>query len=134
MAIEVNERQRENEFDLIRLNSLPGSNMANDTIGHSKKHRLPRISILRGIVTPRTDLKYRINVFPSRLCIISSSIVNNSLPSSKVIETYSKPENAELSINETCRGILIDFSYELENASESIRRRTESSSNEINFK
>jgi hypothetical protein len=52
MVIEVNETQRENEFDSIRLNSLSGSNMTNDTIGHSEKHWLPRISILRGIVTP----------------------------------------------------------------------------------
>jgi hypothetical protein len=131
MTIEINEGQRENAFDSIRLNSQSGSNTTNDVIGHSEKHRLPRILIIRGIVTPGTDPKYRINVFPSQLLIIFSSIVNHSLPSSNVIETLAKPENAELSINETCRGILIDFSDELENASDSIRCSAESSSNEI---
>jgi hypothetical protein len=116
------------------------SNKIDESDLQYEKHDEQRISISHGIVTSSPQPKYRINFEPDESRTNDESTMKREFPDSMEIERFERlkilkrseiSENAEPSIKSTPRGSVIDLRPERENAFDSMRRNSESGSNDI---
>jgi hypothetical protein len=98
----------------MRFSRESFSNETDESDSEFEKHDEQRILILKGIITSRSQPKYRIN-FES-----DESTMKCEFPASIEIEICEIFENAEPSIKLTSRGIMIDSRAEPQNVCESM--------------
>jgi hypothetical protein len=122
---------RENGLDWIRFSCESDSKEIDETDAHEEKFSGPRVSIVRGITIDEADPRYRTIVVFARFNKKPGSTEKAGFSISIEIEKFSRPENAEPSMNATLRAMTIDFKEENEKAFDSIRFSCETDSNEI---